>query len=214
MLVVAVARVRTTTALGHVVGKVWSVAGSEKRATGLVPGFAAYPSSTTVESERVGVMVVVWDRRPDLSDDKVTVEDVGSGLDGSKRWCRGRESDCGQSKRCGWGPRMGAATLEVAVEGVDDGRTVSSLDEGGEEVVVEPRKPPALDVGGGGVDESRWQRLTVVDAGVEGGRVMDVIVVDDVADGGGMEGVVMVMVVLGVLWVLVDGGFDETVLAV
>ena len=43
---------------------------------------------------------------------------------------------------------------------------------------------------------------------------MGVIVVDDVAEGGGMEGVVMVMVVLGVLWLLVDGGFDETALAV
>ena len=43
---------------------------------------------------------------------------------------------------------------------------------------------------------------------------MGVVAVDDVADGGGMEGVVMVMVVLDVLWVLVDGGFDETALAV
>ena len=47
-----------------------------------------------------------------------------------------------------------------------------------------------------------------------GGWVMGVVAVDDVADGGGMEGVVMVMVVLGVLWLLVDGGFDETALAV
>ena len=36
-----------------------SVEGSESSPTGLVPGFAAYPSSTTVESERVGVRVVV-----------------------------------------------------------------------------------------------------------------------------------------------------------
>ena len=86
LLVVAVARGRTTTALGHVVGKVWSVAGSEKRATGLVPGFAAYPSSTTVESERVGVSVVVRGEMTCLSDDEDAVEDVGSELDGSKRW--------------------------------------------------------------------------------------------------------------------------------
>ena len=52
----------------------------------------------------------------------------------------------------------------------------------------------------------------VVDAGVngEGGRVMDVVVVNDVADGGGMEGVM----VMGVLWVWVDGRLDETALAV
>ena len=58
LLVVVGARGRTKTALGHVAGKVGSVVGSERRATGLVPGFAAYPSSTTVESERVGVSVV------------------------------------------------------------------------------------------------------------------------------------------------------------
>ena len=59
---------------------------SVSSSTGLVPGLAAYPSSTTVESERVGVMVVVWGRRPDLSDDKVAIEDVGSELEGSKKW--------------------------------------------------------------------------------------------------------------------------------
>ena len=57
--VVVGARGRTKTSLGHVAGKVEWAVGSEKRATGLVPGFAAYLSSTTVESERVGVRVVV-----------------------------------------------------------------------------------------------------------------------------------------------------------
>ena len=42
---------------------------------------------------------------------------------------------------------------------------------------------------------------------------MGVVAVDDVADGGGMEGVVMVMDVLSILWVSIDGGFDETALA-
>ena len=45
-------------ALGHVAGKVGSVAGSEKRAMGLVPGFAGYLSSTFVGTERVAVVVV------------------------------------------------------------------------------------------------------------------------------------------------------------
>ena len=57
-------------------------------------------------------------------------------------------------------------TLEVAVEsvdGVDDGRTVSSLDEDGEEVAVELRKPPALDAGGGGGGGGRVVEVDVVD---------------------------------------------------
>ena len=90
-------------------------------------------------------------------------------------------------------------TLEVAVEsvdGVDDGRTVSSLDVDGEEVAVEPRKPPALDAGG--VD------------GVDGDRVVEVDVVDDVGDGDrGVE--VMVMGILGIPESL---ALDETELAV
>ena len=56
------------------------------------------------------------------------------------------------------------------VEGAGVGKTVSSLDEdGGMEVVVEPRGPPALGAGGDGVDggvdgvdggkgERRWTR--------------------------------------------------------
>ena len=43
--------------------------------TGLVPEFAAYPSSTTVESEWVGVMVVEMEDETCLSDDKGMVED-------------------------------------------------------------------------------------------------------------------------------------------
>ena len=56
--------------------------------TGLVPGFADYPSSTTVESERM-VVVVLMKVGTRLSDDEDVVEDVGSRLEGSKRWGRG-----------------------------------------------------------------------------------------------------------------------------
>ena len=51
--------------------------------TGLVPGFAAYPSSTTVESEQVGVLAVVREGMTRLSFDEDVVEgetDVRSGL--------------------------------------------------------------------------------------------------------------------------------------
>ena len=85
LVVVVEGRGQTTTAQGHVVGKVeWAVV-SEGMATGLVPGLAYQPSSTIVRSERV-VMVVGWGNGPGLSDDEVAVEDVGSELDGSKRW--------------------------------------------------------------------------------------------------------------------------------
>ena len=50
---------RTRTAQGHVEAKEGWVEVSVEMGMGLVPGFAAYPSSTTVESERVGVRVVV-----------------------------------------------------------------------------------------------------------------------------------------------------------
>ena len=97
-------------------------------------------------------------------------------------------------------------TLEVTVEGVDDSRTVSSLDEDSEEeVAVEPRKPPALDAGGGVI--------------VDGDQVVEVKVddVDDVGDGDrGVEVMVSATDGLDGLESVVDGSFDgleETVLA-
>ena len=91
--------------------------GSEVVAMGLVPSFAAYPSSTTVESERVGVSVVVRGEMTRLSDDEDVVEDVGSELDGSKRWV----GVCQQ----------GHTPVGGIVEGVGDGKSVSSVDETG-----------------------------------------------------------------------------------
>ena len=46
LLVVVGARGRTRMVQGHVAGRVELVEGSAERATGLVPGFADYPSST------------------------------------------------------------------------------------------------------------------------------------------------------------------------
>ena len=91
LLVVVGGRGRTTTVPKHVVGRVEWVVVSVGMATGLVPRFADYPSSTTVESERVVVVVVVVvvKARTHLSDDEDAVEDVGSGLEGSKRWGQG-----------------------------------------------------------------------------------------------------------------------------
>ena len=85
LLVVVGGRGRTTTVPKHVVGRVEWVVVSVGTATGLVPRFADYPSSTTVESERI-VVVVVVKVKTRLSDDEDAVEDVGSELDGSKRW--------------------------------------------------------------------------------------------------------------------------------
>ena len=87
LMVVVEGRGRTTTAQGHVEGTVEWVEGSEVVATGLVPGFAGYPSSTTVESEQI-VGVVVVEGRTHLSDDKDAVEDAGSGREHPKGWCR------------------------------------------------------------------------------------------------------------------------------
>ena len=78
-------RGRTKTVQGHVKGRVEWVEGSEVVATGLVPGFAGYPSSTTVESERI-VGVVVREGKTRLSDDEDAVEDVGSKRESSKKW--------------------------------------------------------------------------------------------------------------------------------
>ena len=88
LLAVVGGRGRTTTVQGHVVRKEELVVVSVEMATGLVPGFAGYPSSTTVELERM-VVVVVMKARTHLSDDKDVVEDMGSELEGSKRWDRG-----------------------------------------------------------------------------------------------------------------------------
>ena len=65
---------QTTTVQGHVEGTVEWVEGLEVVATGLVPGFADYPSSMTVESEQVGVLVVVRERATHLSVDEDVVE--------------------------------------------------------------------------------------------------------------------------------------------
>ena len=89
LLVVVGVQGRTKTALGHVEAKGGSVEVLVEMGTGLVPGFADYPSSTTVESERMVVVVVVVEVRTHLSDDEDTVKDMGSELEGSKRWARG-----------------------------------------------------------------------------------------------------------------------------
>ena len=81
MLAVVGVRGRTKTAQGHVVRKEEWVAGLEVMATGLVPGFAAYPSSTFIGTERIEVVVVVVAGRTRLSDDEDAVEDVGSELE-------------------------------------------------------------------------------------------------------------------------------------
>ena len=75
-------------AQGHIAGRVEWVEVSVEMATGLVPRFAGYPSSTTVESEQI-VGVVVVEGVTHLSDDKDAVEDVGSELESLKRWGRG-----------------------------------------------------------------------------------------------------------------------------
>ena len=58
--------------------------------------------------------MVVVEGRTHLSDDEDAVEDVGSELEGSKKWFGG----CQQ----------GHTPVEGAVEGVGDGKTVSSVD--------------------------------------------------------------------------------------
>ena len=82
-------RGRTTTVQEHVVKMVEWVEELGELATGLVPGLAYQPSSTIVGSERVVLMVGWGDGRTRLSDDEDAVEDVGSELEGSKRWARG-----------------------------------------------------------------------------------------------------------------------------
>ena len=79
-------RGRTTTVQEHVVETVEWVEGLGELATGLVPGLAYQLSSMIVGSERVVLMVVVREGETHLSDDEDAVEDVGSELDGSKRW--------------------------------------------------------------------------------------------------------------------------------
>ena len=61
--------------------------------------------------------MVVVEGRTCLSDDEDVVEDVGSEFDGSKRWVGG----CQQ----------GHTPVGGIVEGVGDGKTVSSVDETG-----------------------------------------------------------------------------------
>ena len=86
---------------------------------------------------------------------------------------------------------------------------------------MEPKEPPALDAGGGGVDvgadgadggkgERRWMRVGDRCARV----VVDEVDAVDVAGGDGKGVVVTAMDVLGVLALLVDGDLDETALAV
>ena len=99
-------RGRTTTAQGHVKGTVEWGEGLGVVATGLVPGFAGYPCSTFVGTERVAVMMVLKKKKTGLSIDEDTVGDESESRD-SKRWEQDVGSDCGQSKRCGWGSEKG-----------------------------------------------------------------------------------------------------------
>ena len=109
--------------------------------TGLVPEFAGYPSSMTVESEWM-VVVVVREEMTRLSDDKDTVDaSMGNEHEGPKRWCWGGERGC---RRC-------QTPVVGGVEGVG-GRTISSVDETSWRVVV-------------GFAESRWRCLAMVDGG-------------------------------------------------
>ena len=148
MLAVVGVRGRTKTAQGHVVKRGELVVGSGKGATGLAPGFAGYPCSTFVGTEQVAVMVGLKEKKTGLSIDEDAVGDE-SELRDSKRWERDMGSDCGQSKRCGWGLERVFVTLEVAVEGVGDSRTVLSLDEdGGRVVLVVKSHLRSLDQGG------------------------------------------------------------------
>ena len=67
---------------GHVVTTQEWVSEGVAYSMGLVPGFTSYPSLMTVESERVGVVVVVREGVTRMSVDKDVVEgemDVGSG---------------------------------------------------------------------------------------------------------------------------------------
>ena len=164
LLVVVGVRGRTKTAQGHVEGREEWVEESEVVATGLVPGFAYQPSSTIVGSERV-VLMVGWGMGPDLSDDEVAVEGVGSEHKSSKRWCR----------RC-----------FVPDDGNVDG-------DGG--VVGQVMAVVGVVVVDGGVwnEERRWTRVGDVEGGCKRVVVIEVDVVNVVAGDGDREVVVMVM---------------------
>ena len=91
-----------------------------------------------------------------LSDDEDAVEDVGSELDGSKRWW--------WSGRGCWQCRQMPV---VGVIEVDGSRNDLSLDEVGW-MMVDVKQPPALAAGGDGdgdgsgrSDERRWTRVAV-----------------------------------------------------
>ena len=83
---------QTKTVQGHVVGKVGWMEVSVKEATGLVPGFAGYPSSMFVGTERMVVLMGEKGGATCLSVDEDAVEDeadVGSESTDSKRWVVG-----------------------------------------------------------------------------------------------------------------------------
>ena len=79
------ARGRTRTAQGHVAGRVGWVEVLVGVATGLVPGFTGYPSSTFVGTERV---VVAVKEKLSLSNDEDTSGDE-SRYWNPKRWGEG-----------------------------------------------------------------------------------------------------------------------------
>ena len=113
---------------------------------------------------------------------------MGSEPEYSKRW--------GQSGGSRWD---GQTPVEGVVAVVDDGRTVSSVDKTGLEVVVEGRPRwwlMALVAGFDGSGKHRWTLVAVAGSGKVADRgdggcrvVMDVEV--DVVDGGGDKGVVV-----------------------
>ena len=69
LLVVVGVRGQTKTVQGHIVTTQEWVIKRDACPMGLVPGFAAYPSLTTVELEQAGVMVVVKEGVTHLSVD-------------------------------------------------------------------------------------------------------------------------------------------------
>ena len=92
LLLVVEVQDQTTTAQGHIAGRVEWAKVLVGLATGLVPGFADYPSSTFVGTERMVVLVGEKGRVTRLSVDKVAVEeeeDMESELECSKRWVGG-----------------------------------------------------------------------------------------------------------------------------
>ena len=162
------------TAQGLVAEREGLVVGLAERATGLVPSFAAYPSSTFVGTERI-VVVVVLKKRLGLSMDKDASGDEDRCGD-PKRWEEDVGSDRCQSKM--WVRAVGRCCrrCQTSVAGEGDG-TIGEASSGDGQRWGMSREP-------------RWRCLTVVvvDEGhrltrVEGDR--EWVVVEVVVDGGG-----------------------------